>query len=271
MGFTLIELSMSLIIIGLTVGGILTGKELIQNATNRGDLRQIEEFDSATKTFQLKFNSLPGDITPERARGFGLYARPDAEYNPAPPYLSPPPNGDGILQDRFNHTVDNADIEGGALWSVWVESYFFFVHLSNAGLIQGKYIDEPYNCDVGPTFPPLKTNNQGGITAITFHSNIWWYLGLPKGVMTDDFCWAPPFPGDAQGNPDGVGVMKPATAYYIDSKKDDGVPNKGIVQAVRYIDGTIDDTPSACVTDATSTVYNINDQGNRCRLLIKAQ
>lgn len=49
-GFTLIELSIVLVIIGLIVGGVLSGQDLIAAAQQRATLKQKEQFDLATNT-----------------------------------------------------------------------------------------------------------------------------------------------------------------------------------------------------------------------------
>jgi len=60
-GFTLIELSIALVIIGLIIGGILAGKELIRTAELRNTLSKEQSFEQAIATFKLKYNCLPGD------------------------------------------------------------------------------------------------------------------------------------------------------------------------------------------------------------------
>jgi prepilin-type N-terminal cleavage/methylation domain-containing protein len=60
-GFTLIELSIVLTIIGLIVGGILKGQELINNARIKAQVAQIDNIKSAVFTFQDRYNYLPGD------------------------------------------------------------------------------------------------------------------------------------------------------------------------------------------------------------------
>jgi prepilin-type N-terminal cleavage/methylation domain-containing protein len=60
-GFTLIELSIVLVIIGLLVGGLLVGRDLIKAAEIRSSLSQLEQFQSAVGAFRLKYNCRPGD------------------------------------------------------------------------------------------------------------------------------------------------------------------------------------------------------------------
>ena len=60
-GFTLIELSIVLVIIGLIVGGVLVGQDLIKAAEIRATVSQVEGYNSAVNTFRLKYNGLPGD------------------------------------------------------------------------------------------------------------------------------------------------------------------------------------------------------------------
>lgn len=60
-GFTLVELSIVLVIIGLLIGGILVAQSMIGTAKIQALTRQIGQFDAAVANFQTKFNSLPGD------------------------------------------------------------------------------------------------------------------------------------------------------------------------------------------------------------------
>lgn len=69
-GFTLVELSIALIIIGLVVGGIFVGRDLIKAATIRANLSQIERIKLATTTFKLRYQQLPGDMSPTRRNSY---------------------------------------------------------------------------------------------------------------------------------------------------------------------------------------------------------
>src|SRR3984885_3925644 len=73
--FTLIELSIVLVIIGLIVGGVLVGQDLIKAAEIRATVSQIEKYNTAANTFQTKYNALPGDVPAAQAASFGMVAR----------------------------------------------------------------------------------------------------------------------------------------------------------------------------------------------------
>ena len=71
-GFTLIELSVVLVIIGLIVGSVLVGQSLISAAGVRATIAQIEKYNTAANTFREKYGYLPGDIKDPDASSFGL-------------------------------------------------------------------------------------------------------------------------------------------------------------------------------------------------------
>lgn len=71
-GFTLIELSIVLVIVGLIVGGVLVGRDLISAAEVRAQISQIEKYNTAVNTFRGKFNAIPGDMSAATAAQFGF-------------------------------------------------------------------------------------------------------------------------------------------------------------------------------------------------------
>ncbi len=60
-GFTLVELSIVLVIIGLLIGGILVGQSLIESAKMQSFIRKVGQYDAAVGLFDDKFGNLPGD------------------------------------------------------------------------------------------------------------------------------------------------------------------------------------------------------------------
>ena len=112
-GFTLIELSLVLVIIGLLVAGVLAGKELIKGAEIRKVVSEIDKINVATIAFKQKYNALPADISQAHAINFGI----------------PLPTG------ATHPSVGNEDggINGAAPNNV--EISFFWHHLKWAGYV----------------------------------------------------------------------------------------------------------------------------------------
>ena len=59
--FTLIELSIVLVIVGLITGGILVAQTLIHQAEIRNQIKQLQEYQTAYNVFKLKYSCVPGD------------------------------------------------------------------------------------------------------------------------------------------------------------------------------------------------------------------
>src|SRR4051812_42973611 len=80
-GFTLIELSIVLVIVGLLVGGVLTGNDLINAAKIRATVSQQEKFDAAVNTFRGKYDCVPGDCKNATKFGFATDGNGDGQVS----------------------------------------------------------------------------------------------------------------------------------------------------------------------------------------------
>lgn len=61
-GFTLIEISIVLVIIGLLAGGILKGQQMIENAKYKAFVKEIESYSVAVYNFKDIYRYYPGDF-----------------------------------------------------------------------------------------------------------------------------------------------------------------------------------------------------------------
>ncbi len=68
-GFTLVELSIVLVIIGLLIGGVLKGQSMIENAKIKRVISDVDALVAATYAYQDKFGALPGDDSSTAAGG----------------------------------------------------------------------------------------------------------------------------------------------------------------------------------------------------------
>lgn len=124
-GFTLVEIAIVLVIIGLLLGGILKGQELINSARVRNLADQNSGIQAAYFGFIDRYRQVPGDMDGTAAcEAIGL-----SNFAGAPANCGVVVGGDagGSLAD--NGTAATHFGEGSALWA----------HLSAAGFIQGAY------------------------------------------------------------------------------------------------------------------------------------
>ena len=88
-GFTLIELAIVLVVIGLLLGGVLKGQELIESARARNIISQLDSIKAAYYAFQDKYRAAPGDYP-----GSLAYANLSGITSP-----QVGGNGDGVVRD----------------------------------------------------------------------------------------------------------------------------------------------------------------------------
>lgn len=108
-GFTLIELAIVLVIIGLLLGGVLKGQELINSAKAKNMANDFKNIQIQIYSYQDKFRALPGD---DKAASTNLGV--DAATNG---------NGDGVVGGAWN-------MDSGEAFNLWL-------HLRKAGLATG--------------------------------------------------------------------------------------------------------------------------------------
>lgn len=202
-GFSLVELAIVLVIIGLIVGGVLVGRDLIANATIRQIASQIGKYETAVNAFRNKYHCLPGDCA--KASDFGLSdpACPDPyNWSLGTEITFAGCNGNG------NGKLDPNDFN-----AYTPENLGFWYHLSQAGLIEGGFDGKtPQATDyVNPKFgvsaPATALRNVGIM--------IWYGYNCIGCVYVDPI----PF------------QLTPSEAYKLDSLLDDGYPVSGKVYA----------------------------------------
>jgi prepilin-type N-terminal cleavage/methylation domain-containing protein len=69
-GYTLVEIAIVLVIIGLLLGGVLKGQELIYNQKVKSTYDNYRQFTAAMYGYQDRYKALPGDDPLALTRGF---------------------------------------------------------------------------------------------------------------------------------------------------------------------------------------------------------
>lgn len=127
-GFTLIEIAIVLVIIGLLLGGVLKGQELINTARVRSVNNTVDGITAAWFSFQDRYRAFPGD-----------YSQADVTILAT----AVPGNGNGIVGDAAGGTTVPA--ERAQVW----------VHLSAAGYLSGSYDGDDANTADGKEYTCL--------------------------------------------------------------------------------------------------------------------
>ena len=73
-GFTLVEIAIVLVIVGLLLAGVLKGQELIENSKIRNIAKDMDAVAAAVASYKDRYQGLPGDeatATTHTARGWG--------------------------------------------------------------------------------------------------------------------------------------------------------------------------------------------------------
>lgn len=244
--FTLVELAIVIVIIGLLVGGVLAGQELIKQAKIRAQIKQFQGYDAATLTFKSKYGYLPGDFPWQKASQMGFFTASSAS-------ATIPPNGDGIVTDH-NGTMPSV--------SAWAEPRIFFIQLKQSNLIKSGVVatfDTTWDVDI--IFPSSEVGI-GGIAATSMpDGGLYYFLGpnVRNDTTSNNASWA-----YLANTPS----LTPEDASSLDEKIDNGNPSQGLIRAVTR--GLYPETTLNSCLGATNTVYNIQSSAVACRIIVRA-
>ncbi len=241
-GFTLVELSIVLVIIGLIVGGVLVGQDMIKAAEIRSTVSQIEQYNSASNVFRDKYAGMPGDIRNMTT------------------YFATATNGDGngFLTDGDAAANDATDYTNGS-----GEIVNYFAHLSDAQLIGITYIGgadgsaTPLAQDGTGNFPYISVGERAGIMPMMVNGRMHWHLGVAEADYS----------GGGAITYTNI-ALTPNEASQLDEKLDNGRADTGVVTArIGATAAAIAAAPTAgagaCTfTVGTTDVYNTVDTNN---------
>lgn len=210
-GFTLVELAIVMIIIGLLIGGVLKGQQLVQNAKVSATITQLKGFTAAYNSFLDAYASVPGDMRNATTRVSGCNTGNFCV------------NGDGnsIVGDYGgDFSIVN---QAGTNSAPEVETSMFWKELALADLITG--VDPTAD----PTDPAWGESHPSSAMRGGYH--------ILYSTLSDEFGSGHAIRLQNRVNQalsasdEGSLPLSPAEARSIDMKLDDGKPDRGSVTA----------------------------------------
>ena len=146
-GFTLVEIAIVLVIIGLLLGGILKGQEMIIQAKIKNAIADFSGISAAYYGYQDRYRATPGDDNLATRWGATVV------YG----------NGDRVLTGTYNAACPAAAVQGTT-----VESCLWWEHLRRSGFVSGAGPVQPGNAFNGTI--GVQTGDAGATIAATLNT-----------------------------------------------------------------------------------------------------
>ena len=234
-GFTLIEIAIVLVIIGLLLGGVLKGQELINTARVRSLSNNVDGITSAWFSFSDRYRAFPGD-----------YAQAAVNL----PNIDNDGDGNGFI---------DGDDERGLVWS----------HLQAAGYITGSFPDGAAGTDGGAsTVPSVVAGAYNCAIAICPDNGFGQGMLIDRGTAQQSGGAAQPAHELLTGRQIPSDVLAE-----LDRKIDDGTASAGSMQLGRGGTGTTGwgsgDEISACQSADDDAIYNMKTPSDNCAAVFR--
>ena len=249
-GFTLVELSIVLVIIGLLIGGILVGQSLIESAKINKVVKEFQQYEIAVAQFKLKFKYLPGD-------------------------------------HPFGHTIsslctDSTTCRGNADGKIYkqvnppnhLEARNVWYHLQGTKFLNLKLpftttgIQHSASWVANDNFPESSYAKGAAIMIGSRNSSNGLNVNTNPADTLDKIVIHIAKKPDESGFLEHGGFMKPANALALDQKIDDGIAKSGNF----YADHGIGGSPMNCFVgdNTTNAIYDLTytDDDDGCKILL---
>jgi len=269
-GFTLVELAIVMTIIGLLIGGILKGQELMENARTTATISQVKSYEAATTTFRDSFNAFPGDMPSADTRvpncvtacnpatgaglaGNSIIGLPGWAGSGTPAFAAQLTAGMPLT-----HTAAND------------ETGLFWMHLLLSDLISG-VTDSALRAVTVPAWGETHPSARSGGGFVVGFGDGTEGLGMPAATVgpAGTILLLTTAPTVTPSTTAGQQPLSPARAAQIDRKMDDGKPTAGFVQAYGLVGAPPADV---CASNATTPpdYYEANTRKS-CGLIFRIQ
>jgi prepilin-type N-terminal cleavage/methylation domain-containing protein len=230
-GFTLVELSITLVIMGLLISAVVAGRELVKAAEVKATISELQTYKIATENFKTQYEGLPGDL--KNATSFWT----------------------GGVTANGN---DDGRMGTGAVGDD-TEVYYAWDQLSLAKLIAGAYSGAGTEALIGTNVAASTNVKSGGYSFSYLATPLSYVDTLSRGFPANYIILGKNHASDNYLSSAAVDVD---AAFSIDMKIDDGTPDFGKVLA-----GTGGGATGTCVSgSAPDIIYNASNAGVACTL-----
>lgn len=220
-GFTLVELAIVLVIVGLIAGGVLVGRDLIRAAELKSIVTEYDKYQAAVNSFRTQYFALPGDLN--NATSFWGKDNTNCAGH----------TGAAATPGTCNGNRDNIINDAGGTAGVTAEAFQFWKQLALAGLIEGVYsgLNGPggnyVDSVIGTNIPAARIAGVGWSVFYQAYSG----TGTVPDMAAANHLWL----GTKITGQNTYGrFINPTDAWNIDGKIDDGRPLAGKVLAMFY-------------------------------------
>lgn len=213
-GFSLVELSIVLVILGLLIGGVLSGQSLIRAAELRSVTTEYNRYVTAVQSFRDKYFALPGDMNNAAA----FWGAADGSTGNTAACVTTASTSTATCNGDGNGIVSPSSGSN--------EYYRFWQHLANAGLIEGQYNGITQG---STTYSSTAANSPRG----KIPNTLWMAVNYGSAISGNanyfnaDYGNHFEYGGMAPNTGPNGGVMGPDELWNIDTKIDDGKPAMG--------------------------------------------
>ncbi len=246
-GFSLVELSIVLVILGLLVGGVLSGQALIRAAELRAVSTEYARYSTAMASFRDKYFALPGDLLNASAFWGALDGNDGSNWDC---------RGESSGLPTCNGDADGRLEEMDAVNAQTYERFLVWKHLANAGLIEGTYSGAAATATTTVcTTPDASWDHKGGCNeplskmSPTAWSTVWIGSSTGSAFLFDGSYGHSLFLHNKYSRDPVIDyVLRPEEVWNIDVKMDDGRPGTGNIVGVRPLECTGNADPALFAT-----------------------
>ena len=275
-GFTLIELSVVLIIIGLLIAGVSAGGSLIKGAEIRSIMSDSRTYGVAIKTYFVQYDSLPGDGTKD-PKSSGYVGDNDGKIE----YQSKACGDDTCKKQSgegfgATYTLSALRMVNPAINVSSTTPFGVIGDPSITTLVPGIHFPASKRKSLGWVFDNItvldKSRNvvvlTGAIPAFsaTCSFSASEFCNMTKYISGSDTYYS----GHNISNIAKYNGISPKDAFDIDSKMDDGTPDSGRITSTTY--ALVGDTTylNSCYNDSTKQYNKGEELKNNCLLFFRA-